>query len=120
VWLDESEIHGGPRWSEDIMRAIDGADAFLFLLTPESAASVECGKGLGHAGRTSERVLPLRVRRTRLEDAPDASRAFMFIPSAQHSAHALPTTFLTAEESQVLFDAPPQDRWEHAKGSRSP
>jgi WD40 repeat protein len=81
VWLDESEIHGGIRWSEELERAIEGSDAFLFLLSPDSAASQECGKELAHAIRLNKRILPVRVRDAADATLPEGLSAYQFIPA---------------------------------------
>ena len=83
VWLDESEIHGGTRWGEELERAIDGADAFLFLVSPDSAASTECGKELAHALELSKRILPVRVRETPLDRLPKGLTAYQFVPARE-------------------------------------
>ncbi len=83
AWLDESEIHGGTRWSEELERAIDSADAFLFLVSPDSAASTECGKELAYALELSKRILPVRVGETPLDRLPNGLTAYQFIPARE-------------------------------------
>jgi WD40 repeat protein len=83
IWLDESEIHGGSRWSDELERAIDGADTFVFLISPDSASSPECGKELEHAIELSKRILPIRVRETPLEDLPTGLTAYQLIPGRE-------------------------------------
>ena len=81
AWLDENEIRGGERWSEELQRAIRMADAFLFLLSPHSAGSRECRAELDHALKLNKRILPLRVIETPLEALPQEVTAYQFIPS---------------------------------------
>ena len=81
AWLDESEIRGGTRWSDELQRAIRGADAFVFLLSPHSAASRECGQELDHALSLNKRILPVRVAETPLETLPPHLAEYQFIPS---------------------------------------
>ncbi len=83
LWIDESEIHGGSRWSEELELAIEGSDAFVFLVSPESAKSKECAAELEHAVRLGKRVLPLRVRDTPIEALPAGLASYQLIPSRQ-------------------------------------
>ena len=80
AWLDETEIHGGTRWSDALQRAIQTADAFLFVLSPHSAASRECGAELAHALTLNKRILPLRAADTPLESLPPGLADYQFIP----------------------------------------
>lgn len=80
AWLDETEIHGGTRWSDALERAIQTADAFLFVLSPHSAASRECGAELEHALTLNKRILPLRAADTPIESLPPGLSDYQFIP----------------------------------------
>ena len=40
VWIDRSEIKAGNTWRVQIVKAIDTSQAFLLMLSPNSAASV--------------------------------------------------------------------------------
>ena len=81
AWLDERALHGGSRWGEELERAIESADSFVFLLTPDSAVSEECARELEFAHRLNKRILPVRIRETPLETVPAALRAYQFIPA---------------------------------------
>jgi WD40 repeat protein len=83
AWLDERALHGGSQWSAESERAIESADSFVFLLTPDSAASEECARELELAHRLNKRILPVRIRETPLETVPPALRAYQFIPGRQ-------------------------------------
>jgi len=80
-WLDETEISGGTRWNDALERAIQHADAFVFLLSPHSAGSPECRRELDYALELNKRVLPLRVAETPLETLPPHLAEYQFIPS---------------------------------------
>jgi TIR domain len=53
----------GIRPTEEFMReiygAIEAADTFVFVLTPESVASVVCGREIAHAAAHNKRMVPL-------------------------------------------------------------
>jgi hypothetical protein len=81
VWIDEADIPSGSRWREELERAIETSDAFVFLLGPDSATSEHCRKELQHAVELNKRILPVRVRETPDEQVPEALAAYQFIPS---------------------------------------
>jgi hypothetical protein len=62
VWVDWEDI----RPTEDFMRAIhsaiEGVDTFVFVLTPDSVASVVCGREIAHAVAHNKRMVPVVVR----------------------------------------------------------
>jgi WD40 repeat protein len=68
IWMDERDIPGGSRWRRELELAIESADAFVFILSPASVASTECGKELTHAAKLNKRILPIRAAAV----APDA------------------------------------------------
>ena len=65
VWVDWEDIPPSAEWWTAICRAIDSADAFAFVITPDSIASQVCGDELAHAvaagktapSRSSARIL---------------------------------------------------------------
>jgi WD40 repeat protein len=81
VWLDESEIHPAERWEPALRRAIEGSDAFIFVISPDSAASPECRKELGHALGLNKRVIPVVASSTDRNLLPSGLGAFQFVPS---------------------------------------
>lgn len=70
VWIDLEDIPPSAKWWAEIIGAIESADAFVFLLSPDSAASPVCGDELAHAIRSHKRLVPVLVR-----DTPPASVA---------------------------------------------
>lgn len=85
VWIDESDIPSGSRWREELERAIETSDAFVFLLSPESAGSEHCRRELAHAVELNKRILPVRVRETPEEGAPARCRRTSSSPRADCS-----------------------------------
>jgi WD40 repeat protein len=80
-WLDETEISGGTRWNDALQRAIEHADAFVFLLSPQSAGSPECRRELDYALELNKRILPVRIAETPAEAQPPRLAEYQFIPS---------------------------------------
>jgi WD40 repeat protein len=62
VWLDKDSIPYGIEWRSEIQFAIDAADAVLVVLSPDSVASPECNKEIGHALANRKRIIPLLRR----------------------------------------------------------
>jgi WD40 repeat protein len=81
VWLDEEDILPASKWAKDLKDAIEGADTFVVIITPDWAASAECHKELEHAATLDKRIIPLNLRATPLEQLPEALRAQQFVPS---------------------------------------
>ena len=62
VWIDWQDIPPTAAWWDEICTAIEAADAVLFLISPDSAASKVCGAELAHAQTLNKRLLPLVAR----------------------------------------------------------
>jgi len=61
-WLDSPDIGGGDSWTDEIERAIDGADVVLALLTPGSYASRICRAEQLRVLRKDKLVIPLLAK----------------------------------------------------------
>ena len=48
TWIDWKSIPKGEDWEHEIYRGIEEADAFLFLLSPDSVTSEMCNKEIAH------------------------------------------------------------------------
>ena len=59
VWLDTEGIADGEVFPEAIKRAIEGSDAFLFVITPASVASSYCENEVEHAREMQKRIVPV-------------------------------------------------------------
>jgi WD40 repeat protein len=81
VWLDEEDILPASKWAKDLKDAIESADTFVVVISPDWAVSAECRKELEHAATLDKRIIPLNLRATALEQLPDALRAQQFVPS---------------------------------------
>ena len=62
TWVDWKSIPKGEDWEQEIYRGIEEADAFLFLISPDSVASEMCNKEIAHAVKNGKRILPIVVR----------------------------------------------------------
>lgn len=68
AWVDWKGIAPTAEWLAEIRRAIDGADAALFVISPAWVASQICGQELEHAVQQGKRLVPVLWR-----DAPSGS-----------------------------------------------
>jgi len=61
TWIDWKSIPKGEDWEQEIYRGIEEADAFLFLISPDSVASQMCNKEIAHAVKNGKRILPFFI-----------------------------------------------------------
>ena len=71
-WIDLKGIPPTAEWLEEIRGAIDGADAFVFIISPDSCASDVCQAEVAHAVERHKRLIPLHYRETPREAIPAA------------------------------------------------
>ena len=62
TWVDWEDIPPTALWRAEIHAAIAAADAFLFVLSPDSLASAVCAEELAAAVRLDKRLIPVVVR----------------------------------------------------------
>jgi WD40 repeat protein len=74
VWADWESIAGGAAWEAEIASGVEAADAFVFVLSPDSVVSTECEKELTHAVELSKRLLPVLYRDVDVDQTPDVLR----------------------------------------------
>lgn len=67
TWVDWKSIPKGEDWEQEIYRGIEAASVFLFLISPDSAASEMCNKEIVHAVKNGKRILPIVLRDTDLK-----------------------------------------------------
>jgi hypothetical protein len=73
VWVDRTDIEPAADWSERILRGIEAAKAFIFVITPESVVSEQCLRRTGGGCSTSQAIIPVALRDTDRRDLPAAS-----------------------------------------------
>jgi WD40 repeat protein len=102
VWLDTQGIGDGEVFPEAIRRAIEGSDAFVFVLSPESVRSRYCESEVGYAVELQKRIVPVLRSPVADDEVPEAIRVRNWIPytpdadqdaAAKRLATALDTDF---------------------------
>jgi WD40 repeat protein len=70
VWVDRTDIEPAADWSERILRGIEAAKAFIFVITPESVVSGQCLRELEAAVQRHKLIIPVALRDTGRRDLP--------------------------------------------------
>ena len=70
LWIDWEDIPPTVDWRKQIEKGIEEADAFLFLISPDSAKSKVCGLEIDCAVKNGKRIIPIVVREIEWEDTP--------------------------------------------------
>lgn len=74
VWVDWESIPPAVDWLEQIFRGIEEADAFIFMVSPDSIASEVCKVEIGRAVQNNKRIIPIVLRDVDPKDAPENIR----------------------------------------------
>src|SRR5881409_3619155 len=71
AWVDWEDIRPTEEWMQAIYTAIEGADTFVFVLTPDSVASDVCSREIAHAAANNKRMVPIVARGLDANTAPE-------------------------------------------------
>jgi WD40 repeat protein len=71
-WVDWADIRPAEEWMQAIYAAIEGADTFIFMVTPDSVASDVCGREIAHAAAHNKRMVPVVARDVKADTVPEA------------------------------------------------
>ena len=74
AWVDWEGIRPSEEFMQAIYGAIEAADTFIFVLSPDSVASTVCGRGVAHGAAPNQRLVPLVARNVNAEAVRAASR----------------------------------------------
>lgn len=111
VWLDTQGIGDGEVFPEAIRHAIEQSDGFLFIITPESAASQYCEQEVEHALSLNKRVVPV-LREPVPDDAlPEAIRVRNWIPFTRDVDQASASQRLTDALDTDIEHVHAHTRW---------
>jgi WD40 repeat protein len=111
AWLDTEGIADGEVFPEAIKRAIEGADTFLFVITPNSVASPYCENEVEHARVMHKRIVP--VLRAPVEDSelPSEIRDRNWIPFTEDHDYDASVSRLIGALDADLEAARAHTRW---------
>jgi WD40 repeat protein len=72
AWVDWEEIPPSAEWLKRICSAIDEADTFVFVLSPDSVSSEVCRIEIDHASSRRKRIIPVLRRKVEVAQVPQA------------------------------------------------
>ena len=70
--MDWEDIRPTEEFMQAIYAAIEGADTFVFVLTPDSVTSVPCGHEIAHAAANNKRMVPIVAQDVNADTVPEA------------------------------------------------
>ena len=111
AWLDTEGIADGEVFPEAIKRAIEGSDAFLFVITPAAVKSAYCEQEVEYAREMQKRIVP--VLRNKVPDAelPPEIRDRNWIPFTDDADYDASLNRLVSALDTDLEAAKAHTRW---------
>jgi len=104
VWVDTEGIADAEVFPDAIRSAIEGSDAFVFVITPESAASAYCENEVEHALALNKRVVPVLREAVPDDGLPEAIRVRNWIPyTADVDATAASERLVAALDTDLAY-----------------
>ena len=75
TWVDWEKLRPAEEWMAAIYSAIEAAQAFVFIISPDSIASEVCHRELAHAVEHNKRLIPVVCREVSATTVPPALRS---------------------------------------------
>jgi len=70
TWIDWQDIPPSADWLAEVYEAIEGADAFVFIISKTSLDSEICGMEIAHAAKHHKRLIPIVIKDVEAEKVP--------------------------------------------------
>jgi WD40 repeat protein len=80
VWVDVEGLRDAEVFPEALRRAIEGSDAFVFVISPDSVRSTFCEEEVSHASNLNKRIVPLALHAVPDAEIPEQIRFRNWIP----------------------------------------
>jgi WD40 repeat protein len=80
VWLDTEGIRDGEVFPDAIRSAVEGSNAFVLVISPDSIASSFCDQEVDHAVEHHKQIVPLVYRQVADGELPEPIRVRNWIP----------------------------------------
>jgi WD40 repeat protein len=84
TWVDWEGIPPTAEWLQEIFRAIEAADSFVFVISPEGVVSEICRLEIEHALKHNKRLVPIIRRDVTTEDVPPELAKVQWIPFREY------------------------------------
>ena len=123
--LDQTDIAPGEAWQDRLSKLILQADAFVFCVSPNSAASKICHWEVDESQRLAKRLVPVVVDPVDTGDLPEAVNKLNFIFFSSESFDDAFNKLQSALNSDLVWQrqhtkiAELADEWENKKRSKS-
>lgn len=103
TWIDWQDIPPSVDWLAEVYSAIEHADTFVFIVSPDSVSSEVCGKEISHAIQNGKRLMPIVVRETDPRITPSAVSQlnWIFFRDGQDNYQKSFETLLTAIDTDL-------------------
>ncbi len=109
VWFDqELRSQGGQEWWNVILAKVRAAEVFVFVLSPDSVRSNACRSELSYALDLGLPILPVKVRDTNIQLAPEAIVRTQVVSYERRSAETA-TALVVAVLQKRTETRPPPD-----------
>jgi TIR domain/WD domain, G-beta repeat len=79
TWIDWKDIPLTAKWKEEVFSAIDNADSFAAVISPDFIVSKPCKEELDHASHDNKRMVPLWHRDVADEKVPPDLAAHQYV-----------------------------------------
>jgi hypothetical protein len=79
AWVDWEDIPPTVEWLAEIYAAIEAADTFVFVISPDSTVSEVCGMEIAHAVKHNKRLVPIVCHDVDAKAVPQALAALNWI-----------------------------------------
>lgn len=99
VWIDYEGIPLSADWWAEIEAAIQGSNAFVFIISPDSTTSEVCAKEIGCAVVNNKRMIPLLHREVDAKTVPPevASLNWIFMRESDNFTAAVDSLIATMD-----------------------
>jgi WD40 repeat protein len=84
TWIDWKDIPLTAKWKEEVFSAIDNADSFAAVISPDFIVSKPCQEELDHAAHDNKRMVPLWHRDVDDEEVPPDLAAHQYVYLREH------------------------------------
>ncbi len=81
VWYDQ-RLYAGQDWWKEILRRLDWCDVFIYLLSPDSVASLYCRRELEIARRLKRQIIPVLINKEAV--LPDKMRDWQYVDLSEN------------------------------------